>query len=52
MPLRFTFALILAAALATLAGCASGPSDPAERQRVNAQKQEALRDMLEQGQRN
>jgi hypothetical protein len=43
----------LMALLATLVACASSaPADPAERQRVNAQKQEALKDMLEQGQRN
>jgi uncharacterized lipoprotein YajG len=43
--------VLLLAALALLASCAA-PADPAERGRVNAEKQEALRDMLEKGQRN
>jgi Leu/Phe-tRNA-protein transferase len=37
--------------LAMLAACAA-PASPAERERINAEKQEALKDMLEKGQRN
>jgi Leu/Phe-tRNA-protein transferase len=36
--------------LAMLAACAA-PASPAERERINAEKQEALKDMLEKGQR-
>lgn len=46
--MRLTVATVL---LAVLAACAA-PAPPAERPRVNAEKQEALKDMLEKGQRN
>jgi hypothetical protein len=46
--MRLTIATML---LAVLAACAA-PAPPAERQRVNAEKQEALKDMLDKGQRN
>jgi apolipoprotein N-acyltransferase len=46
-------AAALLALLAMVAACASSaPADPSERQRANAQKQEALKDMLDKGQRN
>ena len=46
--MRVTVAAVL---LAVLAACAA-PAPPAERQRANAEKQEALKDMLDKGQRN
>ena len=46
--MRLAIATVL---LAMLAACAA-PATPAERERVNAEKQEALKDMLEKGQRN
>ena len=46
--MRVTVAAVL---VAVLAACAA-PSPPAERQRANAEKQEALKDMLDKGQRN
>jgi hypothetical protein len=46
--MRVTVAAVL---LAVLAACAT-PAPPTERQRVNAEKQEALKEMLDKGQRN
>ena len=46
--MRLAIATVL---LAVLAACAA-PATPTERERVNAEKQEALKDMLEKGQRN
>jgi hypothetical protein len=44
-------ALALALLAVGLASCAAPPAEPSERQRVNAQKQQDLKAMLEQGQR-
>jgi len=45
--MRLAIATVL---LAMLAACAA-PASTAERDRINAEKQEALKDMLEKGQR-
>ena len=46
------FPTLAAAALACLVAACDAPADPADRARVNAQKQEDLTDMLRKGQRN
>jgi fructose-1,6-bisphosphatase/inositol monophosphatase family enzyme len=49
-------ALAVALLFSALGGCAAAPSgsaaDASEKKRVNAEKQEALQEMLEKGQRN
>ena len=49
--MRRALPALLLVAVAALAACAAPPA-PADRARVNAEKQEALKEMLEKGQRN